>query len=1078
MSFDLNTWKAEFQTHLPGWQKRMRSAGVNSAYYFIAASAFLPIAQAFQGGSIEPYGFAVVASGIGANLLANIVQHWRDEANAADKLQAAVQDDPALQVKLDRFLLELDALRQAEAALTEADKAWFAETIQRELADLGSTITYTATLTGDGAIAQGEGATAVGAGATYVGGDLKTDGGAVVRGDVHTGGGDFVGRDAIQQEGEGNVLAKEGATVIVAQEGAKVIVGEEAIPTPAIRHDEALKRYLRHLISNNRYLELRGIHSGGRVVNIQLAQIYVTLRATQRGAPEQAREWLQMEAELAPGEAHRRGMAQREETDTVQVEQALAKHRHLVVLGDPGSGKTTLLRYLALLYARDMAEGTRSVQEKLGLDESGYLPILLPLRKIGAFLETHRPQEDGTEGHALLLEFLYQALKNQQMTLPKGFFERYIEQGRAVLLLDGLDEVADPTLRRRVSQLADAFARAYPACRFVVTSRVLGYIDTVQLGGEFAVTTVQAFSLDDIRAFLTHWHQAVNVTLMGPGEEAARSAEAQTNQLMEAIQSNDRILELAITPLMLTVIALVHRDRIKLPDRRAELYAEAINVLLGKRDEAHGIKALPILADKPFDTGDKRLLLQEIARFMHEGEQKEIEAETLRRLVSEHFAGQLGGRGGVRRATERFLQNIAERSGLLIARGEGVYAFSHLTFQEYLTAVAVADREDYLVYTLARSGQEWWREVILLEAGYLSTQGKSRTTRLIRAIAEKKDEPEPYHNLVLAAECLRDVGETRVEGNLRQEIVSRLQKELDTPTGNGFLGNLKALASRGMTAETLTRRRIAAANALGRIQAARYWSLPYGEPEWVEIPAGPFLMGTPKEDIPTLVKKYGGKSEWYEDETPQHEVHLPAFYIARVPVTNAQYLLFVRATGHDAPEHWRSGQPPKGKELHPVVNVTWYDALAYCDWLSSATGKPVTLPSEAEWEKAARGTDGRIYPWGNTFDASRCNSREMGLGDTTPVGIFPKGASPYGVLALSGNVWEWTRSLYEKYPYDPADGRENLEASRNMYRVLRGGAFYNYRRYVRAAVRDGNLPNTRNGFNGFRVVLSPMHSER
>ena len=120
-----------------------------------------------------------------------------------------------------------------------------------------------------------------------------------------------------------------------------------------------------------------------------------------------------------------------------------------------------------------------------------------------------------------------------------------------------------------------------------------------------------------------------------------------------------------------------------------------------------------------------------------------------------------------------------------------------------------------------------------------------------------------------------------------------------------------------------------------------------------------------------------------------------------------------RLQGAKAPDDWADGQPPKDKLHHPVVNVTWHDACAYCRWLSEVTGKAIALPSEAEWEKAARGDqDQRAYPWGDAFDMLRCNSDELGLEDTTPVGIFPTGASPYGCLDMAGNVWEWTRSLW------------------------------------------------------------------
>lgn len=121
------------------------------------------------------------------------------------------------------------------------------------------------------------------------------------------------------------------------------------------------------------------------------------------------------------------------------------------------------------------------------------------------------------------------------------------------------------------------------------------------------------------------------------------------------------------------------------------------------------------------------------------------------------------------------------------------------------------------------------------------------------------------------------------------------------------------------------------------------------------------------------------------------------------------------------------GESPIGLD-HPVIYVTQHDATVYCRWLSEITGKSYRLPSEAEWEKAARGTDGRIYPWGDQWEAGRCNAQPSGKRDTTPVGAYPQGKSPYGLLDTAGNVWEWTRSLCKRYPYDPADGREALDA--------------------------------------------------
>ena len=247
------------------------------------------------------------------------------------------------------------------------------------------------------------------------------------------------------------------------------------------------------------------------------------------------------------------------------------------------------------------------------------------------------------------------------------------------------------------------------------------------------------------------------------------------------------------------------------------------------------------------------------------------------------------------------------------------------------------------------------------------------------------------------------------------------------------------------------------------------------EPEMILIPAGEFLMGSdPGKD-----KDARGR----DNEQPQHTLYLSDYYIAKTPVTNAQYAEFVRDAGLvDPPGYWQEGEPPPDKLNHPVVYVSWRDAGAYCDWLADITGNPYRLPSEAEWEKAARGTGGRIYPWGNRWYPRWCNTFEGGPGDTTPVGAYPRGASPYGLLDMAGNVWEWTRSRWGKtlegphfmYPYDPQDGRENLEAGDDVHRVLRGGSFYDVPRHARCAFRYGCFPSLDWLVYGFRVVVSPI----
>ena len=224
------------------------------------------------------------------------------------------------------------------------------------------------------------------------------------------------------------------------------------------------------------------------------------------------------------------------------------------------------------------------------------------------------------------------------------------------------------------------------------------------------------------------------------------------------------------------------------------------------------------------------------------------------------------------------------------------------------------------------------------------------------------------------------------------------------------------------------------------------------QPETILIPASEFQLGAGDD---------------------AHLLFVPAFYMAKYPVTNGAYLRFVEATGHRAPLHWRSGFPEILSQ-HPVVNVSWSDALAYCRWLSESMGQPYRLPTEAEWEKAARGVltpseeGSRIYPWGDSFDKTKCNCWEAGCGWTTPVNKYQSGASPYGIMDLVGNVWEWCNSLYADYPYCADDGREALEA--DGWRVLRGGSWFDYEWGLRATRRLSSQPNHVSHNTGFRVV--------
>jgi formylglycine-generating enzyme required for sulfatase activity len=232
------------------------------------------------------------------------------------------------------------------------------------------------------------------------------------------------------------------------------------------------------------------------------------------------------------------------------------------------------------------------------------------------------------------------------------------------------------------------------------------------------------------------------------------------------------------------------------------------------------------------------------------------------------------------------------------------------------------------------------------------------------------------------------------------------------------------------------------------------------ELEFSKVPAGEFWMGA---DLA------GNEEDAYLGQ-PQHRFFLPEFWISRTPVTQAHYQAYVEGTRANTPDLWEGGKPLPGMEQHPVVSVSWQDARRYCAWMTETTGQVYRLPTEAEWEKAARGIDGRTFPWGDAWDPSCCNTSESGLDATTPVGSYPHGASPYGVLDMAGNVWEWTSSARADYPYDAGDGRESDDDSADVRRIVRGGSFLLDQRYARCATRYGSDPTRRPWVYGFRVV--------
>jgi len=457
----------------------------------------------------------------------------------------------------------------------------------------------------------------------------------------------------------------------------------------------------------------------------------------------------------------------------------------------------------------------------------------------------------------------------------------------------------------------------------------------------------------------------------------------------------------------------------------------------------------------------------------------------------------------VQRRLEVFLDWSKERCNILEEGADGQYRFTHhRTFQEYLAAGYLVSLETEGIKTSLElvSNRDWWETLRLMVAA--TPDSVRRGEFLRRALADQKEE-----GALLVATCLAEVRDPYLDPALMRETQERLLGIMTDP------------------ALSVKENRALAGQLLGRLGDPRP-DVQVDVPVVVPVSAGIFSIGSSETN-----------KQAFPDERPLHEVSLSTFWIGRYPVTNAQYACFVDAKGYETERFWTSNgwrwrqgkykpdlsyiKEKDTRELvrrwiemrtvaererpyfwkdsrwnirnHPVVGVTWFEAIAYCKWLGeelekthsaaivwqdgrpiplSVEGKTleVRLPMEAEWEASARGQAGNEWPWGNTFDPKLANTSESEIGQTTTVGLYPAAASPCGALDMAGNVWEWCQSLYQPYPYQADDGREDLEA--DGPRVRRGGSWLSDAGDARCAYRYWYVPEVFNPFIGFRVVLS------
>ena len=561
---------------------------------------------------------------------------------------------------------------------------------------------------------------------------------------------------------------------------------------------DTLAKYLAHLIERNAYLNPRGVMQTQRQVSLKLDEVYISLRAERRyerrltgrmrfidreprlpfadHGEDEIDEW------MGPGgRATREIFSHESHTEQVELSAAVREHSRIVVLGDPGAGKTTLLRFLALQFAQSHRNGKPAVS---GKDGAEYGETRLPI-----FLRVADYAEAFADDKTLrLAEFLATPFKDiAPEPAIASLFNDALKRGQAFVMLDGLDEVIDTSDRALIVRRIEDFVAGLDARnRVIVTSRIVGYREA-PLGGDYQHFTLLDLERDQIEQFLRNWCHETERFLSKDAseEEIARNAQREIDNILQAVDNNPGVKRLAVNPLLLTILALIHRNGSRLPNRRVELYDLAAKTLL----ETWQIERMN--AGKfNIREGEASQFLWPLAYWLHSEKPRGMATEQeIKYQLAKFLAAtrkQEPDHPEIIAAADDFLRRVRHHTGLLVERAPNQYGFMHLSFEEYFAARELVRRPERVakkIYALRH--QPRWQEPILLAIGYLSEAFPSMPGDIIRSaiLAEGADAAEEgfapsqyedvlHRDLLLAAQCIGDC--VTIEQGLRRQVVERL----------------------------------------------------------------------------------------------------------------------------------------------------------------------------------------------------------------------------------------------------------------------------------------------------------------
>ncbi len=765
--------------------------------------------------------------------------------------------------------------------------------------------------------------------------------------------------------------------------------------------------------------------------------------------------------------------------------EAAGAYPRLVLHGPAGSGKSTFGRHLALCMAGEylgkieanvpsMNRLPRECQSEM-VDIAPWphgpmLPLFVELRRFVASEIFSTKSQPGSAEE--LLRFVTSELPEASGRIFREMLEECLvdRSGGAILILDGLDEVPGAEqVRQRLKEVVTSFVALYPECRVLLTCRPYAYApDSLwRLDTEgFVETSLAPFDDDKISTFIRGWHGALEAR----GQIDRAQALRQSQSLTREIRDTDYLQPLAKRPLMLTMIADLYASSGGRPaGGRAGLYEESTRLLLDRWNASRGIlgntsiaghlgmtereirRALEALAYKIQKKGG-RSSAQDAADITVAELWEAIDAE--RRPPAEQRVDE----GRVR-------EYLQQRSGILIAESSSLFRFPHRSYQEYLAGCHLRQREfpPRLLREL-ENDPELWREVLQFVVAQLES-----TPFAVWALLDALVPCGPDRLLTSRAAIAGRLAYYAALAVRENELWLKVQSQDIPKLGRivQWLRHMLANSGELSLAEWAESGRILGVLGDPRLGTGCSGGLP--EIDWVEVPQGEFLMGRRVHDHSTE-----------PTDAANVRVEIPAYSISRYPVTNSQFDTFVEDGGYLSEwRHcwnkagWRWKDKRRGPDHTvpaewllpnlPRAGVSWFEATAFCKWLGEKLGQGVRLPTDEEWEKAARGCDGRIYPWGNEFSVVRCNCMDLGIDMPTAVGSFENGASPYGLLDMSGNVWEWCDTKWE-----------STHQKRREYspRILRGGSFGNDRDFLRCTKRFRHNPGDNFRLWGFRVAVT------